>query len=82
MTPASDIQNVSAVEAVAAAPRQIMQLCTGTELEKCGDLELGFAREAAVAEAGRCLQCGLICYKKETGELIRDAVPAVSATAG
>jgi NADPH-dependent glutamate synthase beta subunit-like oxidoreductase len=81
MTPASPIQNVFAVEDVAARPRQIMHLCAGTELEKCGELELGFAREAAAVEAARCLQCGLICYKKETGEQIRDAVPAVAATA-
>ncbi|MCP3954766.1 MAG: FAD-dependent oxidoreductase [Desulfobacterales bacterium] len=82
MTPASDIQNVFAVEHVPTTPRQIMPVCSGTELEKCGDLELGFAAEAAAAEAGRCLQCGLICYKKETGEQIREATPVVSAAAG
>lgn len=81
VTPASDIQNVSAVEAVPAAQRQIMPVCTGAEMEKCGELELGFTAEAAAAEAGRCLQCGLICYKKEGGEQTRGAVPVVSATA-
>ncbi len=81
VTPASDIQNVFAVENVSTVPRQIMPVCSGTELEKCGDLELGFDEKAAVAEAGRCLQCGLICYKKEAGEQIREETPAVSAKA-
>jgi len=82
VTPVSDIQNVSAVENVQAQTRQIMPLCKGTELDKCGDLELGYTEEAAVAEAGRCLQCGLICYKKETGVQIQAETPAVSAAAG
>ena len=82
VTPVSDIQNVSAVENVPAQTRQIMPLCKGTELDKCGDLELGYTEEAAVAEAGRCLQCGLICYKKETGVQIQAETPVVSAAAG
>jgi formate dehydrogenase beta subunit len=77
----TDIQNVFAVERVPAASRQIMRLCGGPEMDKCGELELGFAEEAAAAEAGRCLQCGLICYKKETGVQIQAETPAVSATA-
>ncbi len=82
VTPVSDIQNVSAVEHVPAQARQIMPLCKGTDLDKCGDLEMGYTEEAAVAEAGRCLQCGLICYKKETGVQIQAETPAVSAAAG
>jgi len=74
----ADIQNVFAVERVAAAPRQIMPLCSGPEMDKCGELELGFAQEAAAAEAGRCLQCGLICYKKEAAAEI-PVEPAAAA---
>ena len=29
----------------------------------------GFTREMAVSEASRCLQCGLICYKRTAGVL-------------
>ena len=29
------------------------------------EVELGLAEEAAVAEAQRCLQCGLICYRRD-----------------
>ena len=28
------------------------------------ELKIGFSEEQAVAEANRCLQCGLICYRK------------------
>jgi len=75
----ADIQNIFAVERVPAASRQIMPLCGGPEMDKCGELELGFAREAAAAEAGRCLQCGLICYKQEAETQIQADVPAAAA---
>ncbi|MGD9330534.1 MAG: FAD-dependent oxidoreductase, partial [Desulfobacterales bacterium] len=56
------IQNVDAVEAVAPAHRHIMPVASPRELDREGQLELGFAPETARAEAARCLQCGLICY--------------------
>jgi len=77
----ADVQNVFAVERVPSAQRQIMPLCSGPEMEKCGELELGFAKETAANEAGRCLQCGLICYAKEAGTEIQSEVPAEPAAA-
>jgi NADPH-dependent glutamate synthase beta subunit-like oxidoreductase len=82
VTSEADIQNVFAVDKVPTTPRKIMPLCSGPEIEKCGELELGFAKEAAAAEAGRCLQCGLICYKKEAGTETQTDVPVASAAAG
>ena len=62
ITPQSLIQDVDHVESVAACQRGIMPICSGRELAVCGEIERGFTKEAARAEASRCLQCGLICY--------------------
>ena len=61
--PQSSIQNVSCVENIKAFPRQIMPICSAPELKRCGEIELGFSEDSARKEAGRCLQCGLICYR-------------------
>jgi NADPH-dependent glutamate synthase beta subunit-like oxidoreductase len=63
ITPQSPIQDVDHVENVAASQREIMPLCSGRELAVCGEIERGFSKQAAQAEASRCLQCGLICYE-------------------
>ena len=63
VTPKSILQNVDHVESVASSQRQIMPLCSGRELVACGEVERGFSKEMALAEASRCLQCGLICYE-------------------
>ena len=63
ITPQSLIQDVDHVENVAACQREIMPICSGRELVACGEIERGFSKEAAQAEASRCLQCGLICYE-------------------
>ena len=63
LTPQSLIQNVYEVEKVEASQRQIMPICSGKELEVCGEIERGFSPEMALKEASRCLQCGLICYE-------------------
>ena len=63
ITPHSLIQDVDHVENVAACQRAIMPLCSGRELAVCGEIERGFTKESAQAEASRCLQCGLICYE-------------------
>jgi NADPH-dependent glutamate synthase beta subunit-like oxidoreductase len=63
VTPQSVLQNVYHVEKVQAAQRQIMPICSGEELAKCGEIERGFSADMAQAEASRCLQCGLICYE-------------------
>jgi NADPH-dependent glutamate synthase beta subunit-like oxidoreductase len=75
--PKAHIQNVSWVENVKLFPRQIMPVCSGTELMRCGELERGFSEDAARKEAGRCLQCGLICYRQVSSQKQTDvAVPA------
>jgi NADPH-dependent glutamate synthase beta subunit-like oxidoreductase/Pyruvate/2-oxoacid:ferredoxin oxidoreductase delta subunit len=63
ITPRAVLQNVYHVEKVEASQRQIMPICTGEELAKCGEIERGFTAEMAKEEASRCLQCGLICYE-------------------
>ena len=63
ITPQSVLQNVYHVEKVEASQRQIMPICSGEELAKCGEIERGFSADMAQAEASRCLQCGLICYE-------------------
>ncbi|MFZ7128205.1 MAG: FAD-dependent oxidoreductase [Desulfobacterales bacterium] len=64
ITTTSVIQNVAAVERVAVEPREIMPMADPGDLPKKGELELGFSEAAARREAGRCLQCGLICYER------------------
>jgi NADPH-dependent glutamate synthase beta subunit-like oxidoreductase/Pyruvate/2-oxoacid:ferredoxin oxidoreductase delta subunit len=63
ITPKSVLQNVYHVEKVEASQRQIMPICSGEELAKCGEIERGFTADMAKEEASRCLQCGLICYE-------------------
>ncbi|WP_319405537.1 RnfABCDGE type electron transport complex subunit B [uncultured Desulfosarcina sp.] len=74
------IQNVDHVEAVATSRRQIMPLADSRDLAQLMELEKGFDTEAAQAEASRCLNCGLICYRNTEDqrplEKIRDAVNA------
>ncbi len=64
VTPWTDIQNVDHVEDVAASTRRIMPLCDATRQTECKEIELGFDETTARTEADRCLQCGLICYRR------------------
>jgi NADPH-dependent glutamate synthase beta subunit-like oxidoreductase len=64
ITPQSVVQNVDHVESVVRVERKIMPLSTEMGLEKTGEIEKGFTSKMAKAEADRCLQCGLICYKQ------------------
>jgi NADPH-dependent glutamate synthase beta subunit-like oxidoreductase len=58
------------LEPLATAPRQKMhqrsreELITDPQLE----VDLGFSEDQALEEAARCLQCGLICYRRVEGE--------------
>jgi NADPH-dependent glutamate synthase beta subunit-like oxidoreductase len=81
ITPQSDIQNVDHVENVCSSQRQIMPLCSGQELKRCGEIESGFSEETAKVEASRCLQCGLICYAHSTEASVADSVAADSVAA-
>jgi len=76
VTPASVVQDVDHVENVRACPRQIMPLGDAGEVDAGGELEKGFSREAAQAEAARCLQCGLICYERVSAGDESDLVAA------
>jgi formate dehydrogenase (NADP+) beta subunit len=67
VTPETLVQNVDHVENVDAMPRRIMPLCPSPPA--CNEIEKGFTQEMALSEASRCLQCGLICYKRTTGIL-------------
>ncbi len=61
LTPQSVIQDVDSLVNMVPVNRNIMPLSEveGKELEK------GFSETVARAEAGRCLQCGLVCYGKQ-----------------
>jgi len=60
----SVIINVNHVENVDTSLRQIMPLCDTNELSEEKEIEKGFSEDMAYAEASRCLECGLICYKQ------------------
>jgi RnfABCDGE-type electron transport complex B subunit len=80
LKPDAVIQNVDHVEAVATSRRRIMPLADNRELAQQMELEKGFDTPTARAEASRCLNCGLICYKnaynQRPAEQIRDAANA------
>jgi NADPH-dependent glutamate synthase beta subunit-like oxidoreductase len=63
LTPSSSVQNVDELEKVAKSARKIMPMSNPQDLATGAELEKGFTEEAALAEAERCLQCGLICYE-------------------
>lgn len=54
------------VEPVSTAPREIVPVRPAEDLRANPSLEieLGFDEDQAVREAKRCLQCGLICYRR------------------
>ncbi len=62
LTPDKVIQNVSHLVPLKSSPRSLMplnpQAWDGQEIEK------GFDETMARREAGRCLKCGLICYRR------------------
>jgi NADPH-dependent glutamate synthase beta subunit-like oxidoreductase len=59
-----DVQNVDHVDYVRPSLRQIMPISDTAELSAGKELEKGYTEAEARAEAGRCLQCGLICYRQ------------------
>ncbi len=64
--PESMLQDVDHVENVRKNPRQIMPLCSTKDMISCEEIEKGFTEGMAQTEASRCLQCGLICYERNT----------------
>ncbi|MDL2269696.1 RnfABCDGE type electron transport complex subunit B [Desulfosarcina sp. OttesenSCG-928-A07] len=79
LKPGIVIQNVDHVETVAPLPREAMPVVCNHDLEQFDEIEKGYDEKAACKEAGRCLNCGLICYQ-HTGqqplEQIRESVNA------
>jgi formate dehydrogenase (NADP+) beta subunit len=65
VTPETQIQNVTGVSQVSADPRQIMPIADEPQVARGMEMERGFDADAAQSEANRCLQCGLICYRRE-----------------
>jgi hypothetical protein len=45
-----------------------MPVASGIELAAGSELEKGFDEHTARVEAGRCLRCGLICYRHDVSE--------------
>lgn len=64
ITPQSIIQNVVNIENVKSVARQIMPLRDIKNPDESKELEKGYDEKTALAEADRCLQCGLICYEQ------------------
>jgi formate dehydrogenase (NADP+) beta subunit len=65
LTPEVYIQNVDHVEEVRPYPRRIMPMADSHQLVAGSELEKGFDEHTARTEAGRCLRCGLICYRHD-----------------
>jgi formate dehydrogenase beta subunit len=70
VTSDSDIQNVDRVDNVPASVGQIMPVRSEPDSMADKESELGFTEEMARTEADRCLQCGLICYQRESAHTI------------
>jgi NADPH-dependent glutamate synthase beta subunit-like oxidoreductase len=64
VTGEADVQNVDHVDHVRPSFRQIMPVSDTAELSAGKELEKGYTEAEARAEADRCLQCGLICYRQ------------------
>jgi NADPH-dependent glutamate synthase beta subunit-like oxidoreductase/Pyruvate/2-oxoacid:ferredoxin oxidoreductase delta subunit len=78
LTPSKYVQNVDHVENVKTAARRIMPLCDASDAVRCHEIEQGFDEHTARFEAGRCLQCGLICYRQVAQPSEPEAVPALT----
>jgi len=76
VTPETPIQNVDRVSRVPMRPRQIMPLAGEGQVILGMELEQGFDANEAQSEADRCLQCGLICYRRESAAEEKQAVAA------
>ena len=66
VTPETPVQNVDCVVDVPINKRRIMPLAPADQVNQGKELEKGFDAATAKAEAERCLQCGLICYRHQS----------------
>jgi len=67
----TQVLSLDRVEPLATAPRQKMHQRPSEELSSHphAEVELGFSEDQAIQESARCLQCGLICYRRVEGDL-------------
>jgi NADPH-dependent glutamate synthase beta subunit-like oxidoreductase len=65
------VLSVDQLEPVSEAPREAMPERSEDEQieDPNAEIALGFSEEQALREAKRCLQCGLICYRRVGGPL-------------
>jgi formate dehydrogenase beta subunit len=69
----TDVLNLREIEPVKMAPRVPMPE-RGEEqriADPNAEIALGYSEDQAVEEAKRCLQCGLICYRRTKGEILQ-----------
>lgn len=66
IAPDTPVQNVHQLSRVPEKARQIMPLADENLIAKGAELEKGFDAALADSESKRCLQCGLICYLRES----------------
>ncbi len=75
----SYVQDVYHVEDVLPVARNIMPLDPEAVYTSGRELELGYDEKTARAEADRCLQCGLICYRRTARRADADDVESAAA---
>ena len=65
----TQVLSLDQLEPVSKAPRQKMPELSAEEqiTDPSAEIALGFSQEQALQEASRCLQCGLICYRRMEG---------------
>jgi formate dehydrogenase (NADP+) beta subunit len=65
----TDVLNLRAIEPVKTAFRVLMPELSRDERadDPNAEIELGYSESQALEEAKRCLQCGLICYRRIEG---------------
>jgi NADPH-dependent glutamate synthase beta subunit-like oxidoreductase len=65
----TDVLNVYQLEPVSEMPREEMPEISREEqvADPNAELAVGYLEEQAIREAKRCLQCGLICYRRVEG---------------
>lgn len=78
VTPDTPVQNVNQVSLVPQKSRQIMPTASEILIAKGAELEKGYTAAQANDESKRCLQCGLICYLRESKEVEIQSTVATS----
>ncbi len=74
----SYIQDVYHVEDVLPVVRNIMPLDPEAVYNNGKEIEVGYDEKTALAEADRCLQCGLICYRHTARQAVADEAKAAA----